>query len=316
MATLIAVGILVASIFCLIKSADLIEETFVYISKKLKVSEFFLGFFVLSIVSSLPELAIAVNSAQTVPELSLGNLLGATLILMTLVVGMSAIRFQSVNFQGRFREREMIGGLIVILMSVVFVFDRKLEIWEGVFMIIAYLALIADVRKQFTHKKLEELKQEVPAEKMYKLLVKSLVGTVILLIASNLAVGSVIKIAEDLEISSAIIGLFVLAIGTNTPELTLMFRSKNSDQSKLAIGNFIGSAVFNTPTLGLLTILSGGFEVKNFEGLVPVMVIITFASFLFLLFSWTGRKITHIEGAMLVGVYLSLVITEVILILQ
>jgi cation:H+ antiporter len=282
----------------------------------LKVSEFFLGFFVLSIVSSLPELAIAVNSAQTAPELSLGNLLGATLILMTLVVGMSAIRFQSVNFQGRFREREMIGGLIVILMSVVFVFDRKLEIWEGVFMIIAYLALIADVRKQFTHKKLEELKQEVPAEKMYKLLVKSLVGTVILLIASNLAVDSVIKIAEDLEISSAIIGLFVLAIGTNTPELTLMFRSKNSDQSKLAIGNFIGSAVFNTPTLGLLTILSGGFEIKNFEGLVPVMVIITFASFLFLLFSWTGRKITHIEGAMLVGVYLSLVITEVILLLN
>jgi cation:H+ antiporter len=316
MGTLIAVGILVASIFCLIKSADLIEETFVYISKKLKVSEFFLGFFVLSIVSSLPELAIAVNSAQTAPELSLGNLLGATLILMTLVVGMSAIRFQSVNFQGRFREREMIGGLIVILMSVVFVFDRKLEIWEGVFMIIAYLALIADVRKQFTHKKLEELKQEVPAEKMYKLLVKSLVGTVILLIASNLAVDSVIKIAEDLEISSAIIGLFVLAIGTNTPELTLMFRSKNSDQSKLAIGNFIGSAVFNTPTLGLLTILSGGFEIKNFEGLVPVMVIITFASFLFLLFSWTGRKITHIEGAMLVGVYLSLVITEVILLLN
>jgi cation:H+ antiporter len=312
MGTLIAVGILVASIFCLIKSADLIEETFVYISKKLKVSEFFLG----SIVSSLPELAIAVNSAQTAPELSLGNLLGATLILMTLVVGMSAIRFQSVNFQGRFREREMIGGLIVILMSVVFVFDRKLEIWEGVFMIIAYLALIADVRKQFTHKKLEELKQEVPAEKMYKLLVKSLVGTVILLIASNLAVDSVIKIAEDLEISSAIIGLFVLAIGTNTPELTLMFRSKNSDQSKLAIGNFIGSAVFNTPTLGLLTILSGGFEIKNFEGLVPVMVIITFASFLFLLFSWTGRKITHIEGAMLVGVYLSLVITEVILLLN
>lgn len=303
------------SIYLLIKSADLIEESFVYISKKLQISEFFVGFVMLATISSLPELAIAINSADSAPELSVGNLLGATLIMLTLILGLAAMKFENLNFKGRFRRTEMTIGVCVMLLSVFFLADGKFEVYEGVILILSYLLLFIDVKKQFENKKVEEQNQTVPAKKVYILLTKSLAGIILLLFASNLAVDGVIALGEQIEIDNAIIGLFVLAIGTNTPELALLLRSKDFSGTKLAIGNFIGSAIFNSMTLGILAILSGGFEIEEFDKLIPVMVLIVFSSFLFLYFAFTGKEITKKEGAILVGCYLSLLVTEGIILL-
>jgi len=308
------IALIILSIYALIKAADLIEDSFVYISKKLRISEFFTGFVILAAVSSLPELAIAVNSSNTVPELSVGNLLGATLIMLTLVLGLGTMKFESINFKGRFRRREMFGSMFVILLSILILVDQRVTVIEGVLLIATYIFLLIDIRYQFSKKKPEEENIMVSARKIYVLLTKSLIGIFLLLISSYIAVESVIQLGNQIDLNESLIGLFVLAIGTNTPELALLIRAKNFDQSKLAIGNFIGSAVFNSTTLGVLAILSGGFVINDFISIIPAMVLICFAAILFLFFSYTGKELTKNEGMMLVGAYLSLVITELILI--
>lgn len=307
--------LLCAALIVLVKSADAIEDSFVFIAKKLRVSEFYLGFFVLGVLSSLPELSIAVYSARSVPELSVGNLLGATLILSTLVLGLGAIKFNGVNFKGRFRRREMYGGMLIILTSLFFLSNAKMSVLEGIVLVLMYILLVIDVRRQFNHKKLEELEVTVLPQKMKLLLSKAVVGIVFILISSTLVVESAVKIGESAGVSNALLGLLVLALGTNIPEVTLMLRSKNHDQFKLSIGNFIGSSIFNATTLGILAILSSGFVINNFIDIIPVMVIVGQVTILLVYFSWTEREINKTEGVILLGGYFSLIITEILLIL-
>ena len=305
------ISLIILSIYFLIKAADYIEESFVYFAKKFEISEFFVGFIILATVSSLPEMAIAINSAnKDVPELSVGNLLGAGVIMLTLVIGLSAVRFKNVHFKGRFRRTEMTLGVLAILLGVGVLVDRKLTPLEGVICLGVYILFLLHVQRRFREKKREEMVIRMSSKKITFLLTRALTGIVLLLISSTLAVEGVILLGEEAHINESLIGLFVLALGTNTPELTMLLRARNIDQTKLAIGNFLGSAIFNTATLGLLAILSGGFVITNFISLVPVMVLIVFASSLFLAFSWTGQELTIKEGYILVGAYLSLIIAQ------
>lgn len=312
------ISLIVVSIYLLVRSADLIEESFVYISKKLKVSEFFMGFVVLATVSSLPELAIAFNSSREIPELSVGNLLGATLIMLTLVIGLSAIRFKNVHFKGRYGTRELFIGLLLTIFNIGALLDRQLTVFEGIILVGVYVSFAVYIFYKFRKKKPEEENQTVPARKMYSLLVKTLIGIIVLLFASTAAVNAVIRLGDLVSINESLIGLFVLAIGTNTPELALLLRAENFDQTKLAIGNFIGSAVFNTMTLGILSIMSGGVQlsVSNYVSLLPVMALIVFACILFLIFGITGKELTRTEGILLIAIYVSLLVSEGILLFQ
>ena len=307
------ISLIIVSIYLLVKSADLIEESFVYISKKLKVSPFFLGFVILGTVSSLPELAIAFNSSRVIPELSVGNLLGSTMIILTLVMGLSAIRFKNVHFKGRYGRIELFMGLVLMIANVASLFDRELTFWEGIILITTYTLFIIYIFFKFKRKKEEDNDQTIKAQKVYVLLTKTLIGIVILLFSSTAAVEGVILLGKTINLNESLIGLFILAIGTNTPELAMLLRAHNFDQTKLAIGNFIGSAVFNTMTLGILGVMSGGFKIGNesFLSLLPVMTLIIFASSLFLFFGITDKKINTNEGILLISIFVSLLITEI-----
>lgn len=317
MSVIANIALIAVSVYVLIKSADFIEETFVYFAKKFEMSEFFVGFIALASISSLPELSIAINSANKgIPELSVGNLLGAGVIILTLVIGLSAIKFQNVNFKGRFRRTEMALGVGAILLGILVLVDRQLTQIEGVICLFAYFLLLLHVQRRFREKKREELVIRVRSGKLRVLLFKALAGIIALLISSTLVVEGVIGLGNEISINESLIGLFVLAVGTNMPELTLLLRAHNFDQTKLAIGNFFGSVIFNTATLGLLGIFSGGFEITNFISLIPAMVLIVFSSVLFFIFSWTGKELSRREGFMLIGAYVSLVITEIVIIIS
>jgi cation:H+ antiporter len=146
--------------------------------------------------------------------------------------------------------------------------------------------------------------------------IKALLGVFGLLIASNLIVEAVIEVGEITEINESFIGLFVLALGTNTPELIMLITAKKKglETERLVTGNFIGSVCANIAILGVLGVMSRGIVIDNFIGLVPVLLIGAFASLFFAIFSWTGRTLTRNEGILLVSLYGSFVITELIII--
>ena len=78
--SLACIGLFISS-FWLLKSLRVI-------TKFLKLSEFITGFVLLGIGTSLPELFVGITSAiKKTPAISLGNIIGANILDLTLVIG-------------------------------------------------------------------------------------------------------------------------------------------------------------------------------------------------------------------------------------
>ncbi|MCS6956282.1 MAG: hypothetical protein NZM02_00335, partial [Patescibacteria group bacterium] len=73
--------------FVLWYSAGKIVEIIEKVAKKIGFSSFGLSFFVLGILTSIPEFSVGVNSLiKKTPDIFVGNLIGASFYLFTIVI--------------------------------------------------------------------------------------------------------------------------------------------------------------------------------------------------------------------------------------
>ena len=77
-------------------------------------------------------------------------------------------------------------------------------------------------------------------------------GIALLIAGGHLLINSAVTIARSFNISEAVIGLTVVAIGTSLPELTTAILASIKKQNDIIIGNILGSNIFNI--LGILGI--------------------------------------------------------------
>lgn len=316
MEILLLIGIIIFFLVLLVKSAELVEGAFVFLARKIHISEFFIGFVVLSIITSLPEMSISVLSSQDIPELSIGNLIGASTVLLTLVIGLSAIKYKTLIFKGRFSEKEVVMGIGLIASMILVLWDKYISVDEGLLLLGGYLFYVFYLNHKF-NKDIIKKNSSLNIHKLFHSFGRAGIGIIILLISSSIIVRSASHLAGLLSISPALIGLLLLAIGTNLPELTILFISKqNVGDQKLALGNIFGSACVNPGILGLLAVLAGGVKVDSFISIVPSLVILSFTLVLFGIATWTGRQVTRFEGILLISLYISLIIAELLIILH
>jgi cation:H+ antiporter len=70
-------------------------------------------------------------------------------------------------------------------------------------------------------------------------------GLIGLVVGGELLIRGAAKIAAALGVSSLVIGLTVVALGTSAPELVVSIKASWGGQSNLAMGNVVGSNIFN-----------------------------------------------------------------------
>jgi cation:H+ antiporter len=70
-------------------------------------------------------------------------------------------------------------------------------------------------------------------------------GLVVLVVGANLLIGGATALAGAIGISPLIVGLTIVAFGTNAPELAVSIQSSYADQDGVGVGNVVGSAIFN-----------------------------------------------------------------------
>ncbi len=81
-------------------------------------------------------------------------------------------------------------------------------------------------------------------------------GLALLIAGGELLVRGAVSIARLARVSTAVIGLTIVAIGTSTPELAVSLMAAASQQPDIAVGNVVGSNIFNvTVILGVAALL-------------------------------------------------------------
>jgi cation:H+ antiporter len=127
-------------------------------------------------------------------------------------------------------------------------------------------------------------------------------GIMLTILGAQLLVDNAVVLARSVDVSEAIIGLTIVAVGTSLPELVTSVLASWRNQSDVAFGNVIGSNIFNV--LGVL-----GITAMVQPLVIPAQIldrdlwVMSGATALLLAFAVSGWRLTRIEGLILLGFY-------------
>ena len=94
-----------------------------------------------------------------------------------------------------------------------------------------------------------------------------IIGAVALCGGGIFTINGSIGIAEGLGISTTVIGIVIVAIGTSLPELVTSIIALKKGQANIGIGNIIGSNIYNILLiLGVSSIIAGNLSTASLFG--------------------------------------------------
>ena len=234
----------------LIWSADRFLSGAAATATNLGVSNIVIGLTIVSLGTSAPEIVVALIAAlEGNPILAVGNAIGSNIANIGLVLGITAI-VAPLPFSQSVLRRELPWLLGATILAIALIFDRELDFIDGLFLLagLAYILwqlLRSEAAADPAESALASELEELPEMKQSTALFWLFVGLAALLAAAQLLVYAATQIAIELGISSMIIGLTIVAIGTSLPELAATVGAAMKGQSDIAIGNIVGSNILN-----------------------------------------------------------------------
>lgn len=244
---LLAIGLIM-----LVIGGDLLVKGAVGLAEKLAISPLIIGLTIVAFGTSAPELFISVQaSLENAPGIAIGNVIGSNIANVLLVIGMPALIAAS-RCDDAGIGRNMLVMLGISLVFIGMLFDGDLSRLDGA-ILVALLGLfiydqIRSARKQRANgTELESYEDEVGSIPSSPWIIAGtlIVGIVLLPTGAELTVNAASNIARDWNVSDAVIGLTIVAIGTSLPELATSMMAVVRGNSSLAIGNVVGSNIFN-----------------------------------------------------------------------
>jgi len=234
----------------LIWSADRFLSGAAATATNVGVSNIVIGLTVVSLGTSAPEIVVALIAAlEGNAILAIGNAIGSNIANIGLVLGITAI-VAPLPFSQNVLRRELPWLLGATVLAIVLIFDRELSFTDGVFLLagLAYILwqlLRSERDSDPAESALASELEELPEMKQSSALFWLFAGLAALLASAQLLVYAATQIALDLGISSMIIGLTIVAIGTSLPELAATVGAAMKGQPDIAIGNIVGSNILN-----------------------------------------------------------------------
>jgi cation:H+ antiporter len=242
--------LMVVGFAALIWSADKFLSGAAATATNLGVSNIVIGLTVVSLGTSAPEIVVALIAAlEDNAVLAIGNAIGSNIANIGLVLGITAI-IAPLPFSQNVLRRELPWLLGATVLAIVLIFDRELNLLDGLILLtgLAYILwqlLRSEKDTDPAESALASELEELPKLKQSVALFWLVIGLTVLLAAAQLLVYAATEIALALGISSMIIGLTIVAIGTSLPELAATVGSAMKGQPDIAIGNIVGSNILN-----------------------------------------------------------------------
>ncbi len=283
------------------------------LSHTLKMSSFAVSFIILGFFTSVGEMSVGINSiVENDPEIYVGNLIGATIVLFMMVIPLLAITGSKININGEFKGSSLIMSLVTIAAPVVLSMDGVIDRNDGIIAMLLFIVLVILIQAKKGLFNKESHIKNVSSAKIGKEFIRIITGLAIIFIASGFVVDQTIYFSELLNVSPFLLSLLVIAVGTNVPELSFVVRSMFMRSNQVAFGNYVGSAAFNTFIFGFLTLWYGKTVHLTNSYLVSLSFLIV-GLLGFYHFARTKNSISRLEGLLLLSLYFIFLAVEIII---
>jgi len=319
--------VFLAGLVIIVFGAEMLLRSARHLAELLRISPIVIGLTVVSLGTSMPELAIGVTAArQDAGALAIGNIAGTNLVNLLLILGLSAairplpVRAHVVSLD---LPAMTVAALALIFMS----WDGHLSRAEGAVLLVAAVAytamLVRHGRRERQEAQSANADRDEPAAAQEKgkgrfatpvwrgLLL--LAGMALAVLGAELLVSGATDMARAFGVSDAFIGLTIVAIGTSAPELVTTLLGTLRNDRDVAIGNLIGSSTYNIlAILGLTLVLAPqGIDVTRDVLWIDLPLAAAVALVCHPVFR-SGRMVSRGEGAAFVGAYLAYLAAVVI----
>ena len=311
MTTALNIVLLLIGLVALLVGAQLVVHFGAFLAQRLRVPPIIIGLTIVSIGTSLPELAVSIEGMlKGSGNLVLGNIVGTNIVNLLLVLGLSAVISPIVIQRATLRLDlpAMVGASV--LLWVVAIWGGDLTTIEGAVLlllgVVYFWRVLATSRTRGEEPEADQTQKAPNPGRKYALRDTGLllVGLVIIVVGAQFLVGGAVGLAESLGISQTLIGLTVVAIGTSAPEIATTIVATIKGERSIAIGNLIGSSTLNLTVILGASLLFGPHQVVIDQALIrvdlPVMVGV--ALICVPVFA-IGKRVSRWEGALMVAAY-------------
>lgn len=276
-------------------------------AKKSGVSNYLIGFLVVSLGTSLPELTTAfVASFKNAGNLIIGNVIGANILDVTVVLGVTAIIGRKIFVHGKILDKTLFTVLGMAMLPLMLGADGKISAIEGWVLVTAFILYIFLLLKK--EGQFGKLTKQLLWKDIWQDMAIISLSIVTLLLSSNWLIQSAIRIASILNVPQFSLGLVLVALATTVPELSVEIRSILRGATGIAFGDILGSVVVNSSlVIGIAAIINPiNVEPSSFISAAFFMVTTVYIALLFI----KKKEITWQEGVGVLMLYLTFLITE------
>ncbi|MBK7632532.1 MAG: calcium/sodium antiporter [Ignavibacteriales bacterium] len=275
---------------------------------KIGITPLVVGLTIVALGTSAPELVVSLKAAlMGNSSISLGNVVGSNIANITLILGVAAL-VRPIKINAVIIKREIPILLFISILFLLFLWDGQLGFIDGLIFIVGLILYSATNVVLSRKEKNILVKKEFEKGLASKLgipisLTLMIGGLALLILGANLFVQSAVAIAKLFNVSDAIIGLTIVAVGTSLPELATSIVASYKNQSDLILGNVIGSNIMNI--LGILGITALIIPISS-VGITNVdLGVMLFTAIILLPLVKRGFIINRVEGAFLLFGYAS-----------
>ncbi len=307
-------GLVVAGLTALYFGAEWLVGGSAKLAVKWGISPLVVGLTIVAFGTSAPELFVSLQfmfADPPQPDAALGNVVGSNICNIALILGISALICR-LEIKSDLLRRDLPILVGVTLVFIVMLLDMRFVRWEGIAMFSALVVYtiwcLRSCRKEKNPEVLAEFESEfgAPAEirennGLLALLVFG--GLVTLYFGADWMKTGGIGLAERFGVSPAIISLTVVAFATSVPELATSIIAAAKKEGDIITGNIIGSCLFNMLCVIGLTSSIEPMYITEIE--IVDVAVMGGLTLLLVPMMLTGRRITRVEGALLLAGYLA-----------
>jgi cation:H+ antiporter len=304
---LLTLAAFAVSLVLLLAAARLFTSSAERIGLALGMSPFAIGVLIVSAGTSLPELVSSIVAvASGTSEIVVGNVLGANLSNLLLVMGAVAV---SAPRQIRLGEQYILIDLHFLLGSAFLLTlalrDGRLTAIEAVFLLAGYTVYVLYLMKEGRREKevVADGSGSQPASPAFprRQLAVLAAASAVIYLAARATVSSLESLAQQLGVAPAIIALTILSLGTTLPELVVSATAARAGKADVAVGNILGSCVFNALAVAGVASLVGPVSAPDDMLSLPLPVFGASALLFYLL--TLDKRVSRWEGLLFLLLY-------------
>ena len=299
METFLIFGGFVLGLILLVKGADEMVKSAIQIAVKFKLPNSVIGATFIGFGTSAPELFTSTGAAINGDlSLAIGNIIGSNIANSLLVLAVLYL-FIDKDFSKKININQ-ISPVWMMIFTTIFVSTYILTNQFPLVLGIVLLSLVIFVTYKMVNEEAIDEEELVSEEKKY-IWFRGILAISITIFGSSLVVDNAIAIADLFNISSLIVGVTIIAIGTSLPEVAGAISAARLKKPDLIMGNVFGSNLFNIGLVGGSAIIFEPGEISS--NIDYQMFLMYFVSFLAVILTIYVIKRNTLVGIIFIAAY-------------